>query len=187
MRAVSDRLKSLIETGAQALASRPREWSSTSSSSNSTDNTRSRISTNSSIGSSIATKPSPLSQFSSRFDSPLPPSSASSPRQSLPNLTNFSSSSIPSPSSSSNHSRRRSLDHFSRVPVPDIPSSPRSIPVSSNRSHRHTQSYGGLGVSNSRSLGALNERTGDEALDEFERVMERAKGGSRRSFGIGRP
>lgn len=177
MRAVSDRLKSLIETGAQALASRPREWSSTSISSSS-DNSRSRLSTNSSIGSSIATKPSPLSQFSARFDSP------SSPRQSLPNLTDFSSS-IPSPSLSSNHSRRKSLDTFSRNPTPDIPSSPRSIPLPSNRSHRHTQSYGGLGVSGSQSLGALKERAGDEALDEFERVMERAKGTSRRSLGGG--
>jgi len=172
MKAVSDRLKSLIETGREALASRPREWSQDTLASSS-GTSRSRLSTTSSATTVSASprKPSPLSQFTSRFDSPtMVPLHSASPRQSLPVTA--------SPSHSPSHSRRRSLDTFSRIPTSTpalyAPSSPLIDPASSTatRKHRHTQSYGG--ISASQSLGSLNEQ-GEGVVDEFEKVLQQAR------------
>ncbi|GAA5957485.1 hypothetical protein JCM3765_001158 [Sporobolomyces pararoseus] len=191
MKAVSDRLKNLIETGREALASRPREWSnSTTSSSSDPSVPRSRLSTTSSTTTASASprKPSPLSQFTSRFDS-LPatsssPSNSLAPRHSLPG----SSSQHSSPSV---HSRRKSLD--SRMPssIPAVKassSSPRNpASLAQPRGHRHTQSYGGApveGITSSQSLSALNERAegGEAVVGEFEKVLQKSRK-ARASFG----
>ncbi|GAA5899478.1 uncharacterized protein JCM6883_005235 [Sporobolomyces salmoneus] len=183
MKAVSDRLKSLIETGREALASRPREWSHETSTTSLTDeSSRSRLSTTSSLTSATTVGaspkiPSPLSQFTSRFDSPQSHSLPSSPRNSLPNPTSIGGGPR---STSLGHSRRKSLDTFSRIPTSDSslhsPSSSKpachSASSGMSRGHRHTQSF--TGISASQSLPSLNEG-GEEVVDEFEKVLQKAR------------
>ncbi|GAA5877235.1 hypothetical protein JCM16303_006209 [Sporobolomyces ruberrimus] len=180
MRAVSDRLKSLIDTGREALASRPREWSGETASSGTS---RSRLSTTSSLGSTITAasnsprKPSPLSQFTSRFESTNDHSGPQSPRRSLPAPAHLESASS---QNSVGHSRRSSLDNFSRIPTStpalyaSTPSNQASQKSSSSnrRGHRHTQSYGGLGLSQSP-----DNRDGREEgiVEGFEQALQRAK------------
>ncbi|GAA6010147.1 hypothetical protein JCM11491_005362 [Sporobolomyces phaffii] len=177
MRAVSERLKNLIETGRDALASRPREWSGSSDSTLATN--RSRISTDDSLSSATTVasprKPSPLTHFTSRFDSrPSASTPARSSRQSLPGTGVHDLY-------SSSHARRRSLDNFSRSPDPATIT--RSDLSSPDVTHRHSQSHGGSSIN--ASVEVSDERggggEGQGVAIEFERVLQRAK--SRSSTG----
>ncbi|GAA5849921.1 hypothetical protein JCM3766R1_001919 [Sporobolomyces carnicolor] len=179
MKAVSERLRTLIETGRDALASRPREWSSNTDSSTTTFATRSRLSTGSSLSTAATAAgaspriPSPLAPHASKFETPQ--------AQADFTLTD-----------SSRHSRRKSLDAFSRIPrsSPALydPSSSSTVAVSrddaartSSRGHRSSQSHGGGSHNPRHSLGAATER-GEGVADEFAKVLDAARR-SRRSTG----